>query len=593
MKDQFKVIKIKDISIKDNFNPRKFFDDKEFNELVISIQSDGVLQPIIVRPKINEEGYWVIAGERRYRAVVKLGLEEIPALVKNVNEEKARLIALVENSQRSDMSAAEEAVAAREILNECSGDKNEAVRLLGWSITKLEARLLLLHASSEVLKALTERKIKLGHAELLSQLPSDFQDATVAKIVQDGYSIAELKGKLALFSLELKNAAFDKTDCNGCPHNSSLQSSLFDDHINEGQCANRDCFNKKTEEAINVTRASLSEQYSVVYLDIERGLKSYKVVCESGTEAVGSIQLEQGCRQCGEFGAVLSTSPDSPGRVTENCCFNLDCHTIKVTEYKKATTSVSSNTNINNDVAVVTQPVMLDKLAAGVSDQETDGFNNASAATIPAKVIEEIENFYRNLAAKEVANNQLSRLIINTYGLYQLVKRSVPIEKMPNFFKEITTSGGEIDNFVKVLSSFGFDETLAFNESLLAHLLGEHEKSSPILNGMWAKGAVSVLELTKPKLNEHFILDRNFLNSFRKTGIEGVLNEAVNADNVRFVEYYENLSEKHSFKALMKKKNVEIMAEVFGCGYNFYGFVPSCVFKFMVEDSHHDMASNN
>jgi ParB family chromosome partitioning protein len=209
------------ISVQEGFNPRKFFDNCEFQQLVLSIQAEGVIQPIIVRPVADGNGYWVVAGERRWRAAKEAGLTEIPAVVRNLSDREARLIATVENSQRADMSPAEEAVAARDVLSDCGGDKAEALRLLGWSAVKFDARLLLLHAAPEVLTALTERQIKLGHAELLSQLPSDFQSATLSKILENGYSVAELKSRLASFSLDLSKATFDKTACNGCPHNSS------------------------------------------------------------------------------------------------------------------------------------------------------------------------------------------------------------------------------------------------------------------------------------------------------------------------------------------------------------------------------------
>jgi hypothetical protein len=138
----------------------------------------------------------------------------------------------------------------------------------------------------------------------------------------------------------------------------------------------------------------------------------------------------------------------------------------------------------------------------------------------------------------------------------------------------------------------GIEETLAFNHRLLTHLLGEHEKSTPILNKTWAKGAASVLNVTKARLADHFILDREFLGSFTKAGIEGVLREAINGKGLSFVEHYEKQSDKHKIAALMKKKNNEILDEVLGCGYDFAGFVPSCVLKFMGDDSHQDMALN-
>ncbi len=597
---EFTNLPIDQISVQEGFNPRKFFDNYEFQQLVVSVQAEGVIQPIIVRPVDDGNGYWIVAGERRWRAANEAGLTEIPAVVRNLSDREARLIATVENSQRADMSPAEEAAAARDVLTDCGGDKSEALRLLGWSCVKFDARLLLLHAAPEVLNALTERKIKLGHAELLSQLPSDFQAATLAKILENGYSVAELKSRLASFSLELAKATFDKTSCNGCPHNSSMQSSLFEEHISEGRCANRACYEQKTEAAMLEKKASLSEQYAVVFLDTERRPNSYKIICQSGAEGVGKSQFEQGCKQCAHFGALLSTSPDRLGRITEDCCFNLDCHKDKVAGYQesfKAASAPASNDKSKASTKKSTKPVQpatgKSPVDSGNGSVEKDAdTGNASAAIPPARVIEKVEAFYRDLGAKQIADNKLAVLCVNTFALYRLVRSSLPIEKLPEPLKDPTRIGNEIEGFVKALSSLGIEETLDFNHRLLTHLLGEHEKSTPVLNKTWAKGAVSVLNVTKARLADHYILDREFLGSFTKAGIEGVLREAINGKGLSFVEHYEKQSEKHKIAALMKKKNNEILDEVFGCGYDFAGFVPSCVLKFMGEDGHQDMASH-
>lgn len=590
------------ISVQEGFNPRKFFDNYEFEQLVVSVQAEGVIQPIIVRPVTGGNGYWVVAGERRWRAANAAGLIEIPVVVRKLSDREARLIATVENSQRADMSPAEEAVAARDVLTDCGGDKGEALRLLGWSCVKFDARLLLLHAAPEVLNALTERQIKLGHAELLSQLPSEFQTATLAKILENGNSVAELKSRLASFSLELSKATFDKTGCNRCPHNSSMQSSLFEEHISEGRCANRNCYEQKTEGAMLEKKASLSEQYAVIFLDTERRPDSYKIICQSGTEGVGKAQLEQGCRQCAHFGALLSTSPDRLGRITEDCCFNLDCHKEKVAAYQKSFKSASASSN--NDKAKSSASAKKSSQdgqsktgtksnAGNADDDQSEDCGNVSAAVPPARVIEKIEAFYRNLGASQITDNKLAVLCVNTFALYRLVRSSLPFEKMPAPLKDPTRIGCEIEGFVKALSALGIEETLELNHRLLSHLLGEHEKSTPMLNKTWAKGAASVLNVTKAKLADHFILDREFLGAFTKAGIEGVLREAVNGAGLSFVEHYEKQSDKHKFAALMKKKNNEILDEIFGCGYDFSGFVPGCVLKFMGDDSHQDIASSN
>lgn len=99
---EFTKLPIDQISVQEGFNPRKFFDNYEFQQLVVSVLAEGVIQPIIVRPVADGNGYWVVAGERRWRAANEAGLIEIPAVVRNLSDREARLIATVENSQRAD-----------------------------------------------------------------------------------------------------------------------------------------------------------------------------------------------------------------------------------------------------------------------------------------------------------------------------------------------------------------------------------------------------------------------------------------------------------------------------------------------------------
>ena len=216
-----KTIPLDSIHVREDHNPRKFFNDAKQQELTRSMAGAGILQPIIVRP-IKEAntagGFWLIAGERRLRAAQSLKWKDIPAVVRDVSDEDALLMATIENTIRSDMSPAEEAQAARKILQAAGNDRAEARRLLGWGEAKFNARLALLHASQTVLDALTEGRIKLGHAELLSQLPAKTQDGTLSKIIEKGMGVQDVRSAIQQFALALANAPFDTTGCNGCPH---------------------------------------------------------------------------------------------------------------------------------------------------------------------------------------------------------------------------------------------------------------------------------------------------------------------------------------------------------------------------------------
>ncbi|NOS76139.1 MAG: PRTRC system ParB family protein [Methyloglobulus sp.] len=573
------------IKAKEGFNPRKYFDPSEHAELVESVKENGIIQPIMVRPASDGSGgYWVVCGERRFRAAKEAGLAHIPVVVREIGDAEAMVVAIIENAQRANITPAEEAQSARKVLTGCGNDRQEAMRLLGWSQSKFDSRMLLLHADQAVLDALAERKIKLGHAELLSQLPSEFQVNTLTKIISDGYTVGDLKAKLAGFSMALSKACFDKAECQNCPHNSALQASLFDDHIDGGKCANHDCFTAKTDAAMLAKKGGLAEQYAVVFLDTERTKDSYTVICQQGENGVGKTQFERGCRQCAHFGALLNTSPDKIGKVTEDCCFNLDCHKGKVASYQD---SLKPGLVAASLSAAATQSVA-GKVAGG---QDTTGkkkpakAETAGAATIPGKVTEAIETFYRQLAAKSAIDDPRMKLCLNTFGLVQLVCVGVDDTLLPEPLRGGSLRTAGLSRFLEKLAGIGTEDIQAFNDRLVQHLLSNHDNKMPDSNRAWAAGAGTVVKQLGIALKHHFVVDKAFLSGFTKAGLESILQETVNGNGVAFVPHYEAHAEGNKFTSLLKKKNTEIIDAVFGCGYDFTGFVPACVLKVMGDDN--------
>ncbi len=196
-------------------NPRGYFDPAEMTELEESVKSKGVLQAILVRPR-DAGRYEIVAGERRWRAAKKVfGDEyEIPALVRDLDDGEADEAALIENIQRANMSPTEEAEAAAKILGRCQGDRDEASRRLGWSRTTLDKGLALMNGSERVRRALSERRIQLGHAELLAAVTRDKQDAVLDKLLSQAClpTVVQFRGQLEQISRALGSAIFDKVD---------------------------------------------------------------------------------------------------------------------------------------------------------------------------------------------------------------------------------------------------------------------------------------------------------------------------------------------------------------------------------------------
>ena len=232
------------------YNPRRYFDRKKHDELVASLRLRGMLQPMLVRPAADlPEHFTIVAGGRRYRAAMEAFGEnaEVPVLIREMTDQEALDAAIAENDDRDDPSETEQADAAVRYLAACQGDRAEAARRLGWSRAKLERRLALADLSETVKTALDERRIKVGHAELLAAVPADKQDKALETIIAAGLDIAKTRDLLMKVTQRLADALFDKTECTTCPFNSGTQRALFDTHVDDGHCTNATCFQLKTE----------------------------------------------------------------------------------------------------------------------------------------------------------------------------------------------------------------------------------------------------------------------------------------------------------------------------------------------------------
>ena len=164
--------------------PRKTFDDETLAELSASIAEHGLLQPIAVRPKPSG-GYLIVAGERRWRASRMAGLTEVPVIVKDVTDEQAMELALVENLQREDLDPVEETAGIRELMTRCDLTQEQAARKLGKSRSALANSLRLLSLPETVLELLKSGFITIGHAKVVLGLPTPELQEEAAQMIAD------------------------------------------------------------------------------------------------------------------------------------------------------------------------------------------------------------------------------------------------------------------------------------------------------------------------------------------------------------------------------------------------------------------------
>ena len=152
---------------RNKYQPRKKFDETSLNELSESIKSRGIIQPIIVRDTNGNSKYEIIAGERRWLAAQKAGLHEVPIVVIEADDKKALEFGIVENVQRHDLNAIEEAEGYKRLIDEFSYDQEQVAKFIGKSRSHITNSLRLLSLPNEVIEFVKENKISPGHAKIL------------------------------------------------------------------------------------------------------------------------------------------------------------------------------------------------------------------------------------------------------------------------------------------------------------------------------------------------------------------------------------------------------------------------------------------
>lgn len=190
-----------DLLVRGKFQPRVEFDEHGLEELAQSIQINGLLQPIIARPIANNK-YEIIAGERRWRAAQKAGLNSVYCLVNVYTDEQAAGAAAIENLNRMDLNPIEEANAYLRLINEFKYSHEEVAATLGKSRAKITNSLRLLKLSPQIQKMIINNEISEGHGKVLASLHDSYQQRFAQKCKQLGWSVRQLEKAVKLLQQE-------------------------------------------------------------------------------------------------------------------------------------------------------------------------------------------------------------------------------------------------------------------------------------------------------------------------------------------------------------------------------------------------------
>jgi len=198
--------------VSNKFQPRKIFDEENLQDLTNSIKKRGIIQPIIVRKSSDDSSkYEIIAGERRWLAAQKAGLHDVPVVITDVDDLKSLEFAIIENVQRNDLNALEEARGYQRLINEFSYDQEKVAEFIGKSRSHITNFLRLLTLPNGVLKLIETKKITPGHAKILVGL--DNSEFVANKIVEKNLSVRQAENFVKIFKIK-KQSFKGKRDIN-------------------------------------------------------------------------------------------------------------------------------------------------------------------------------------------------------------------------------------------------------------------------------------------------------------------------------------------------------------------------------------------
>ncbi len=306
MKTDFKEIPIKKIKPSPN-NYRKPTKEK-MKELIESVKTKGVIQPILVRPLNGNGTFEIVAGHRRYTAALEAGLKVMPAIVRKLSDEDALELQAIENNQREDPNPIENALVFKKLLDLGKHTIDTLADKIKRSVKHVTGRLNLLNLPKDAQKKILDEEILIGHAMLLTRLKNPAQQKELLeRIIKDRLSVKDAEYELKAFSYNIEHAVFDTAECEKCPYLSSNQALLFPDLKESSECMDSKCYFKKTKTHYELRFKELEEmgfKYitdDVTYKSVIRGAQQISPPGQKGSTHYYVPKRYKGeCMKCTE-----------------------------------------------------------------------------------------------------------------------------------------------------------------------------------------------------------------------------------------------------------------------------------------------------
>ena len=427
--------------------------------------------------------------------------------------------------------------------------REETARQLGWSPQKLDSRLALTACSDTVLRALTERKILVGHAELLAGVPPATQDNVLKGILDHKVPVAVLKAQLGKFARKLADAIFDTHQCSGCPHNSAMQAGLFGESLGEGYCQHPTHFDELTTQVVEAKAARLKDEYQVVKIvRKEDGFQPLHLTAE-GDLGVGAEQYES-CKGCQSFGCSVSNMPGSYGEITGSLCFDATCNSKKVAARRKAEREAHEATA---GLASATQESKANGTKVAAASKNPTPSNQTPPRLLQYRV-EQWRKWVANALMAQGERNQRALIALTLAGHGSQLSASNYGEAVGKITKTNKITGGSFKSLLEKSDGFKADHIDALMKAITASAaFGVDQVNLEVL--------LNYLEIEEEKC---FRLSPAFLELFTKSELESLAEE---------LKLKKALGAQ--FKKLREGKREDFIKGLLGVkGFEYQGLVP-------------------
>jgi ParB/RepB/Spo0J family partition protein len=391
-------------------------------ELVASIASKGVLQPILVRPNGGKDSFLIVAGHRRHKASCDAGMTKIPAIIRTLSDADALELQIIENSQREDPNPMEEAWGFDRLIKIGKHTADTLASKLDKSVDYVLGRISLLKIPDEAQKKVAAGEISLGHALLITRLRHASEQKEFLKMLQrdNGITVKEAQRQISGFSKDIKDALFDASACKVCDFLGRNQTNLFPELKNSGECMDRGCFFAKERDHIKAVLDKKKGEGFKIMLDKKEVIKlTASYGGGKGEKIKGDLSMK------GHYYA------DVPKRYKSDCAKCTDNHVFfmyeekdwrgKALEFGELCLNKSCLRKMNNP-------------SRGSAAGSAEGNGRVSASTARAHATACRDRFLKaNLPAKISVSEALQRRIL----IYTLLIKYDRLENRGNLLKAL------------------------------------------------------------------------------------------------------------------------------------------------------------